>query len=66
MRKSVLMSNLHDPDDPRHARLFELLRQNDVATKAAEKVQDFNIRRVNKDELDVIQRVAARSMLRAG
>ena len=59
------MSNLHDPDNPRHSRLFELLRQTDVAESAATRVQDFNVRKVNKDELDVIKLVAERSMRRA-
>jgi hypothetical protein len=58
------MSNLHDPENPRHARLFELLRQNDVAETTAARVHDFNIRKVNKDELDTIKRVAERSMRR--
>lgn len=60
------MSNLHNPDDPRHARLFELLRQNHVAESTAARVHDFNVRKVNKDELEVIKRVAERSMRRVG
>ncbi|WP_390914877.1 hypothetical protein [Pseudosulfitobacter sp. SM2401] len=58
------MPILHDPENPRHARLFELLRQNDVVETMASRVHDFNIRKVNQDEMDVIKRVAARSMQR--
>jgi hypothetical protein len=58
------MPILHDPENPRHARLFELLRQNDVVETIASRVHDFNIRKVNQDEMDVIKRVAARSMQR--
>ncbi|MDG1470959.1 MAG: hypothetical protein P8Q26_05280 [Ascidiaceihabitans sp.] len=58
------MPILHDPENPRHARLFELLRQNDVVETMASRVHDFNIRKVNQDEMDVIKRVAARSIQR--
>ena len=58
------MPILHDPENPRHARLFELLRQNDVVETMASRVHDFNIRKVNQNEMDVIKRVAARSMQR--
>lgn len=58
------MPILHDPENPRHARLFELLRQNDVVETMASRVHDFNIRKVKQDEMDVIKRVAARSMQR--
>lgn len=59
------MSNIHDPNDPRHMRLFELLRQKHAADTIVGNVQGFQVRRVNKEELDEIKRVAARSMNRA-
>lgn len=58
------MSNIHDPKDPRHTRLFELLRQKHAADTFADNVQGFKVRRVNKEELDEIKRVAARSIAR--
>jgi hypothetical protein len=58
------MSNLHDPKNPRHSRLFELLRQKHAADSLVGNVQGFKVRRVNKDELDEIKRSAARSMAR--
>lgn len=56
------MSNLHDPNDPRHMRIFEMMRQNHVAKDTAARVQQFNTRKVNKDELETIKRLAQRSM----
>ena len=58
------MSHLHDPKNPRHARLFELLRQTNVAQDTVARLDEFNIRKVNADELEVIKRVAERSMQR--
>ena len=58
------MSNIHNPNDPRHVRLFELLRQKRVADTHMGKLGGFQVRRVDKDELDKIKRVAARSMAR--
>ena len=58
------MSNIHDPKDPRHTRLFELLHQKHAADTFAGNVQGFKVRRVNKEELDEIKRVAARSIAR--
>ena len=58
------MSNFHDPNDPRHMRLFELLRQKHAADTIVGSVKGFQIRSVNKEELDKVKRVAARSMTR--
>jgi hypothetical protein len=44
--------------------LFELLRQKHAADTFAGNVQGFKVRRVNKEELDEIKRVAARSIAR--
>jgi hypothetical protein len=63
MRKKP-MSYLHDPNNPRHARLFELLYQSDMADVTALHAQNLKVRPVDKDELDVIRRIAERSMTR--
>jgi hypothetical protein len=58
------MSKFHDPNDPRHMRLFELLRQKHAADTIVGSVKGFQVRHVNKEELDKIKHVAARSMAR--
>lgn len=58
------MPNIHNPDDPRHMRLFELLRQKHASDTIVGSVKGFQVRRVNKEELDEIKRVAARSIAR--
>lgn len=58
------MPNLHDPNDPRHMRLFELLRQKHAADTIVGNVKGFQVRKVNREELDEIKRVAALSMAR--
>ncbi|MDE1130552.1 MAG: hypothetical protein OSA49_03215 [Ascidiaceihabitans sp.] len=59
------MSNFHNRNDPRHKRLFELLRQKNVATHLVDPSQPLKVRKVNSDELDEIKRIATRSMTRA-
>lgn len=59
------MSYMHAPKDHRHARLFELMRQKHAADILVGRAQGFEVRHVNKEELDEIKRVAARSMSRA-
>ena len=46
------MSNFHNPHDPRHKRLFELLRQKHVATHLCSTVKALKVRKVDHDELD--------------
>jgi hypothetical protein len=46
-------------------RLFELLRQKHAADTIVGKGKGFQVRRVNKEELDEIKRVATLSMNRA-
>ncbi|MDB4073448.1 hypothetical protein N9530_01690 [Ascidiaceihabitans sp.] len=58
------MSNFHNPNDPRHKRLFELLRQKHVATHLGSTVKALKVRKVDHDELDEIKRIAARSLTR--
>ena len=45
-------------------RLFELLRQKHAADTIVGSLKGFQVRRVNKEELDEIKRVAARSLAR--
>ena len=57
------MNYFHNPDDPRHKRLFELLRQEETAERIVKDPKAFRIRPINPDELETIKRVAARSMM---
>lgn len=57
------MKYFHNPDDPRHKRLFEFLRQEETAERIMNDPKAFRIRRTNPDELETIKRVAARSMM---
>ena len=59
------MSNFHNSNDPRHKRLFELLRQKHVATHLGDSSQPLRVRKVDSDELDEIKRIATRSISRA-
>ena len=58
------MSFLHNQNDPRYTRLFEFLRQHNTAQNTLRTRQKYKMRRVNKEEMDVIKRVAARSFSR--
>lgn len=57
------MNYFHNPDDPRHKRLFEYLRQEESADKLVNDPKAFSVRRINPEDMEVIKRVAARSML---
>ena len=59
------MSNFHDPHDPGHKRLFELLRQKHVTTHLISTVKALKVRKVYHDELNEIKQIAACSMTRA-
>ncbi|MEP1198348.1 hypothetical protein [Tateyamaria sp.] len=50
-----------DPENPRHMRLFELLRQRDVALDRASDAQGLRSRRLEPDELERVQQIALRS-----
>jgi len=58
------MSNLHQTNGQRHSRLFELLRQKNVANTRAEGGHDLKMRRINHVELEEIKRISAQSMHR--
>ena len=48
------MSHLHDPSNPRHARMFELLRQTQQATRTIKRVK---ITAVKKLDAEVAQQI---------
>ncbi len=56
------MSDLHDPGNPKHARLFELLRQEHDAATTVARVRNFTIRKVSADEAEQIKAVARKSL----
>ncbi|MEO0936551.1 MAG: hypothetical protein AAFY38_00180 [Pseudomonadota bacterium] len=56
------MSKLHDPQNPRHARLFELLRQQNRAETTVSRGKGFVIRRVTPQEADAIKAAARHSL----
>lgn len=60
------MSALHSPANPRHARLFELLRQQDCAATTVPRGQGFVVRAVTTEEAAQIRAVAERSFRKAG
>jgi len=55
------MPQLHHPDHPRHARLFELLRQEERAATTVPRGQGFVVRRLSAQEAAQIKAVAERS-----
>ena len=52
---------LSDPENPRHMRLFELMRQHDVALDRASEVKAWRSRHLDTAELERVQRIALRS-----
>lgn len=46
----------------RHARLFEMLRQQNQAAKTSERLKNFGIRKVSAEEADEIKANARRSL----
>ena len=56
------MSLLHDPNNPRHARLFELLRQQNRSHSRVTRGKGFVIRKVTTEEADAIKAAASRSL----
>ena len=52
---------LSDPQNPRHMRLFELMRQRDVAVSRASEAKALPVRRLALCELEQVQRIALRS-----
>jgi len=60
--KGRAMSGNERPSDPRHSRLFELIRQKNQAETTVARVQGYNIRRISANEAAQLQRAAARSL----
>jgi len=56
------MSKLHDTRNPRHARLFELLRQQSRTETTVARGKGFVIRRVTADEAAAIKAAAQKSL----
>jgi len=52
---------MSDPEYPRHMRLFELMRQRDVALDRASEVKELRSKRLEPAELERIQQIALRS-----
>ena len=52
---------MSDPESPRHMRLFELMRQRDVALDRASEVKELRSKRLEPSELERIQQIALRS-----
>lgn len=56
---------LHDSNEPRHLRIFELLRQSDAAVDCAMSGQKLKSRPLSGAEIDALKTVALRSFRRA-
>lgn len=56
------MSDMQKKADPRHSRLFELIRQKNQADTTVARVQGYSIRRISANEAAQLQRAAARSL----
>ena len=56
------MSDMQKKTDPRHSRLFELIRQKNQADTTVARVQGYSIRRLSANEAAQLQRAAARSL----
>ncbi|MEL7099145.1 MAG: hypothetical protein AAGM84_09990 [Pseudomonadota bacterium] len=56
------MSRFHDPKNPRHARLFELLRQQNRSETTVARGKGFVVRKVSAEEAAQIKAVATRSL----
>ncbi|MEO9575268.1 MAG: hypothetical protein ABJ263_16575 [Tateyamaria sp.] len=54
-----------DPEKPRHLRLFELMRQRDVALDRASEAEELRGRRLEPSELERVQQIALRSFPKA-
>ncbi len=52
---------LSDPNTPRHMRLFELMRQHDVALDRADQARALATRRLAPSELEQVKMIALRS-----
>jgi len=57
------MSKLHDPKNPRHARLFELLRQQTRSQTTVTRGKGFIVRKLSKAQAAQIKAAADRSLL---
>ena len=58
--------SLHDPKNPRHTRIFELLRQNDAAIDTSELMRAHPVRRVHPDAVESLKKVALKSLEPSG
>ncbi|MBW4708237.1 hypothetical protein KX928_10620 [Roseobacter sp. YSTF-M11] len=56
------MTQLHTESDPRHTRLFELIRQKNQADTTVARVKGFTLRQVSADEVAQLQLAATRSL----
>ncbi|ASM72289.1 MULTISPECIES: hypothetical protein [Roseobacteraceae] len=58
------MSYMTQTIEPRHMRLFELLRQKNRADTTVARVKGFAIRKISADEAEQIKSMAQRSFAR--
>lgn len=57
--------SLHDLKNPRHTRIFELLRQNDAAIDTSEQIKAHPVRPLSVADVDTLKRVALKSLVRS-
>ncbi|WP_299369561.1 hypothetical protein [uncultured Tateyamaria sp.] len=58
--------SFHDPQNPRHQRIFELLRQTDAAVDTTQTLQTRPTRKLDVDEISAVQKTALKSLERSG
>lgn len=56
---------LHSPQNPRHARVFEILRQNELAADVTHYVRHAHLVPSEVDRIDAFRRNALRSLERS-
>lgn len=60
----LMSRHLHDPKDPRHSRLFELLRQGERAADVAAPAHKLTFRKATPEEVEMIKLSAAKTLQR--
>lgn len=58
------MSHLHDPQDPRHNRLFDLLQQQQSTQSIAHARAGLRFRKATAEEIETIKATSARALAR--
>ncbi|WP_299294393.1 hypothetical protein [uncultured Tateyamaria sp.] len=61
----IVPMSFHDPNNPRHGRIFELLRQNDAALNTSNTPRVARQDALNPSDVDALKSLALKSLERS-